>query len=1759
MKTSRPNPFCFASSLAIFSLLATASVPVSAQRASAATSNATGPTPVRTTLSFSGTDQSEHQDYDRDDDGLIEVANLAQLDAMRYDLDGDGMVEDEDEARYYTAFPQGAPGMGCPLECEGYELTADLQFDTNGNGRADPGDAYWNGGAGWEPVGAYTHGGRTLPKGDPFEAVFDGSGHTIADLYIDRPGLNGVGLFGFLASYHGQVRNLGLLRVQVSGNDFVGSLAGFSGGVERCHATGRVSGRDMVGGLVGTGLGGRIISNSYAAVRVSGAGSAIGGLAGTAFSLESSYATGAVSGRNSVGGLVGVAIREVQASYATGRVSGQGAQTPDPVNCPFEGGVGGLIGTTCGFFVRAGYATGRVIGETSSGGAIGTVAPWTEILAVYWDLDTSGMQVGIGSDDRNGNGLIDPAESRTAGATGWTTTALQTPVDYSGIYARWNLDLRVDADSWPDDPWDFGTASQYPVLSADLDGDGHATWQEFGFQLRQGPALTAVTPTGRARTVLTWTAVEESAWTSRPDITYTLFRNDEMIDSMKAPRGNNAYTDTDVTAGVVYSYQVAASVQGGEPVRSARVPVKAGAANQGPLPVGQFPRLALYAGAEVAVIEVSGAFRDPEGDRLAYGATSSASGVAAVRLSASQLRIAPGAAGQAMITVAAVDSGGSNTSAAQRFRVTVWPANHVDYDADDDGLIEIRNLAQLDAVRHDLNGDGVVDGQDGATGRGLGDPRAYEAAFPQAVESMGCGHFDGCIGYELAADLDFDTNGNHVADEGDAFWNGGTGWVPIGGAGSAGQSLQHPFRAAFDGNGHVIANLFIDTDTLPFAALFGFGADARTSRCVIRHVGLVDVDLKGNIYVAALIGKNWGCTVTGSYATGRVSGSDYVAGLVAGNSDTITRSYANVQSTGDRGVAGLVAENSRSGIIAACYATGHPSGGHVVGGLVAYNGGAITASYATGRVRGQAVGGGLVATGGGPVAASYWDRYTTGLDFGTAGRSLTTRQLQFPFRYSGVYRTWNLDLDGDGVADDPWDFGTSTQYPALIGDLNGDGRATWQELGPQSREGPNLTSPFVKGLAITSNPGPDATYVPGEAIEVTVTFNRNMEVTGTPLLTLSVGGQKRRASYIHGARAALVFFYTVAEGDNDSNGVSINSNSIALQGGTIRDASGADAALGHGPLVNDSNHKVDGNRPVLQRATVFGAELTLDYNEALDESSVPPADAFIVMSRAGIHIVLETSVNGRTVTLTLDPPVARYEAGIAVSYAVPESNPIRDLAGNHAQPLADAPGGPPEEDESQVTVLNFAHFANGSVTGGSSVSSDLILVNVAPYSIHPAIYFFGPEGSLIDPEMVMDVTGDLEVEEDGALTVATAIPSLGELTISTHGRGELTTGSVQVFADGPAGGVLRFDLPSVGVAGVGASEPVRDAVFPARRQTDGINTGAAIRNLGAQPMTVTCRLMRAGEVLAETPLVLETRGQAARFIDEPELFGEWFASRPAADFNGSVRCIAPEDGTFTGVALELDGGNRIFTTLPVVPVDESAQGMEATLDFAHFANGYSISSDLVLVNVSTTAVVPIITFHDAQGGLIEAGVVVDETGILEFADDGSLTVQTAIEPLGELTVSTNGRGDLRTGSVRAVAGGPLGGVLRFNLPAVGVAGVGASEPVEAAVFPARRQEDGINTGAAIRNLEERTVTVICLLMKNGRRLDGARIILEPNGQMASFIDEPELFGEWFKEAGASDFTGSIHCATFGGGTFTGVALEMDPGNRIFTTLPVIQK
>ena len=454
-------------------------------------------------------------------------------------------------------------------------------------------------------------------------------------------------------------------------------------------------------------------------------------------------------------------------------------------------------------------------------------------------------------------------------------------------------------------------------------------------------------------------------------------------------------------------------------------------------------------------------------------------------------------------------------------------------------------------------------------------------------------------------------------------------------------------------------------------------------------------------------------------------------------------------------------------------------------------------------------------------------------------------------------------------------------------------------------------------------------------------------------------------------------------------------------------------------------------------------------------------------------------------------------------------------------------------------ALDFTHFANGE-----GIISSLVLMNVATHPVRPGLYFYDQEGQLMDPESVVDLTEDLEVTEDGSLSTWTEMEPLGELTISTHGRGELVSGSVKVVSEGPIGGFLRFDLPGIGVAGVGASSSVRDVLFPARRQAGGIRAAAALHNLGEEAMGVSCHLMSAGVALEAVEIPLEANGQASWFIEDV------FTMTDTSGFAGSVRCTAPGRGRFTAIAVEMDAAGGIFIPVPVVEVNRG-RAEATTLDFAHFANGAGIVSEMVFVNLETQPSRPAIYFYDTEGALVAAESVVDLTGDLEVTEDGALTVQTEMEPLGVLTISMHGRGELVSGSVRVVSEGPIGGFLRFDLPGIGVAGVGASSSVRDALFPVRRQADGISTAAAIHNLGEEAMGVSCQLMQGGIVLEEAEIDLEANGQEARYIEE------WFTGTDTSDFVGLVRCTAPEEGMFTGVAVELDAGNRIFTTLPVV--
>ena len=230
-----------------------------------------------------------------------------------------------------------------------------------------------------------------------------------------------------------------------------------------------------------------------------------------------------------------------------------------------------------------------------------------------------------------------------------------------------------------------------------------------------------------------------------------------------------------------------------------------------------------------------------------------------------------------------------------------------------------------------------------------------------------------------------------------------------------------------------------------------------------------------------------------------------------------------------------------------------------------------------------------------------------------------------------------------------------------------------------------------------------------------------------------------------------------------------------------------------------------------------------------------------------------------------------------------------------------------------LAVLNFTHFANGT-----GITSEMVFVNVSSHPMHPALYFYDQGGDLVDPELVVDVMGnDLEIREDGSLRVWTEMEPLEERTIATHGQGDLVSGSFRVVSNGPIGGFVRYSVPGVGVAGVGASPPVRDALFPAHWQEGGIRTAAALHNLGEEAIVVSCRLMQEGAVLQETEIALEANGQTFWFIDE---------AFPAADtsaFVGAAHCDVSGRGRFTAIASDV--GDR-----QAHPIADSVDGRVPT-------------------------------------------------------------------------------------------------------------------------------------------------------------------------------------------------------------------------------------
>ena len=261
-----------------------------------------------------------------------------------------------------------------------------------------------------------------------FTGNFDGQGHTISNLFINRPSGQYVGLFGYNGA-SATVSNLGLLNVSITGNTAVGGVVGENHGtITGVYTSGSVTATNAgAGGIVGYNYGS--LSNVYSTSAVSAPTIYAGGIAGLSLgNISQAYATGPVSGGSNVGGLVGYSGGSVSQSYATGAVSG-------------TSNVGGLVGYNGGSITQS-----------------------------YWDSYTTGQAAGIGAGAAS-SGLTevtsDPAQSAAA-----NYAFKQSAYGEFRLYPRQYL-YRLVLDRWPDPPVrPVGIFDQHlKRASASVDGD----------------------------------------------------------------------------------------------------------------------------------------------------------------------------------------------------------------------------------------------------------------------------------------------------------------------------------------------------------------------------------------------------------------------------------------------------------------------------------------------------------------------------------------------------------------------------------------------------------------------------------------------------------------------------------------------------------------------------------------------------------------------------------------------------------------------------------------------------------------------------------------------------------------------------------------------------------------------------------------------------------------------------------------------------------------------------------------------------------------------------------------------------------------------------------------------------------------------------------------------------------------------------------------------------------------------------------------
>ena len=201
----------------------------------------------------------------------------------------------------------------------------------------------------------------------------------------------------------------------------------------------------------------------------------------------------------------------------------------------------------------------------------------------------------------------------------------------------------------------------------------------------------------------------------------------------------------------------------------------------------------------------------------------------------------------------------------------------------------------------------------------------------------------------------------------------------------------------------------------------------------------------------------------------------------------------------------------------------------------------------------------------------------------SSGSDITLTNPVFSYT-SGTSSTWSVDVPQNTLSGD--------KTYTVVATITGTSGVASGVVGESTQSITiDTTAPTVSSVAITGATGAlSSTLNAGDVVAVTVTMSEAVAISGTPQLALNVGDITVQAAYASGSgTTTLVFNYTILANQTDANGISIASNSLALNSGTILDLAGNTATITHSAVLDNASYKVDTTAPTVSSIVITGA------------------------------------------------------------------------------------------------------------------------------------------------------------------------------------------------------------------------------------------------------------------------------------------------------------------------------------------------------------------------------------------------------------------------------------------------------------------------------------------------------------------------------------------------------------------------------------------